>query len=227
MKRLCLAMSLATLMVAPRVFAGYDGTVTLTEVGGNDNGGGLFKAVTTGDGTFDTFCLSIATTFSPGVSYYYNNSSTIAANGIPPASAYIATGTAYLYRQFLAGNANYAGVANANAVQATIWYLQGDLNGMIDPEDSHDLSGYINSILPGLETASGLSLAQLQADGGGIYGVRAMNLYAALDGNGNPTGVSQPQLTAVPEPTTMIAGALLLLPFGASAARIMRKKVRA
>jgi hypothetical protein len=31
------------------------------------------------------------------------------------------------------------------------------------------------------------------------------------------------QLTVVPEPTTMIAGALLLLPFGASTLRILRK----
>ena len=31
-------------------------------------------------------------------------------------------------------------------------------------------------------------------------------------------------LTAVPEPTTMIAGALLLLPFGASTIRILRRK---
>ena len=33
-----------------------------------------------------------------------------------------------------------------------------------------------------------------------------------------------PILEAVPEPTTMIAGALLLLPFGASVLRILRKK---
>jgi hypothetical protein len=31
------------------------------------------------------------------------------------------------------------------------------------------------------------------------------------------------QILAVPEPTTMIAGALLLLPFGASTLRILRK----
>ncbi len=31
------------------------------------------------------------------------------------------------------------------------------------------------------------------------------------------------QLSAVPEPTTMIAGALLLLPFGASTLRMLRK----
>jgi hypothetical protein len=34
-------------------------------------------------------------------------------------------------------------------------------------------------------------------------------------------------LAAVPEPTTLIAGALLLLPFGASTIRILRKKVAA
>jgi hypothetical protein len=36
------------------------------------------------------------------------------------------------------------------------------------------------------------------------------------DEDGSPAGV--------PEPTTMIAGALLLLPFGASTLRILRKR---
>jgi hypothetical protein len=31
------------------------------------------------------------------------------------------------------------------------------------------------------------------------------------------------QILAVPEPTTMVAGALLLLPFGASTLRLLRK----
>ena len=35
------------------------------------------------------------------------------------------------------------------------------------------------------------------------------------------------QLTVVPEPKTMIAGALLLLPFGASALRTLRKSRKA
>jgi len=38
------------------------------------------------------------------------------------------------------------------------------------------------------------------------------------------TGGAQDFLVPVPEPTTMVAGALLLLPFGASALRIIRKK---
>jgi len=38
------------------------------------------------------------------------------------------------------------------------------------------------------------------------------------------TGAAQDFIVPVPEPTTMIAGALLLLPFGASALRIVRRK---
>ena len=42
--------------------------------------------------------------------------------------------------------------------------------------------------------------------------------------SGTTFTVSQIQLQLVPEPTTMIAGALLLLPFGASTIRILRKR---
>lgn len=41
---------------------------------------------------------------------------------------------------------------------------------------------------------------------------------------GNDFALDDISLVAVPEPTTMIAGALLLLPFGASALRIVRRK---
>jgi hypothetical protein len=52
------------------------------------------------------------------------------------------------------------------------------------------------------------------------------NLPYSLWGNVNDTGLSLSHYTvfnAVPEPTTMIAGALLLLPFGASTLRFLRK----
>ena len=41
--------------------------------------------------------------------------------------------------------------------------------------------------------------------------------------SGTTFTVSQIQLVPIPEPTTMIAGALLLLPFGASTLRMLRK----
>jgi hypothetical protein len=48
---------------------------------------------------------------------------------------------------------------------------------------------------------------------------------------GNPTGgrvefLGNMNVSAVPEPTTMIAGALVLLPFGASTLRVLRKQSR-
>jgi hypothetical protein len=51
-------------------------------------------------------------------------------------------------------------------------------------------------------------------------------VFNAGQGSGNPTGARVEFVGGipVPEPTTMIAGALLLLPFGASTLRILRKK---
>ena len=52
-------------------------------------------------------------------------------------------------------------------------------------------------------------------------------VYNEPQGSGNPTGARVEftgNVSAVPEPTTMIAGALLLLPFGASTIRILRRK---
>jgi hypothetical protein len=230
MKNLYAIIGMAGVLLTPSLYASLLYPVILTEVGGNDNGGGLFKAATP-NGNFDTFCLSIVTTFYPGSSYYAQGSTTIAADVPPIVPTYVTYGTAYMYSQFLLGNATYAGDLNGNtadAVQATIWYLQGLLGGtggMVDPENGHDLSGYIDSILPGLKTATGKDLSGLVANGTGLFNVNVMNLYAYSDG----TGISQPQLAdpkyapPVPEPTTIISGALLLLPFGASTLRILRK----
>jgi hypothetical protein len=227
MKKLSTLIGVAGVLFATNLYASL--TVTLTEVGGaggNANGGGLFQAATSANGTFDTFCISIVTTFSPGTQYSYDISPTIGAYGIPSASSYIAAGTAYLYQQFSLRNPNYYagvnGVNNANAVQAAIWLFQGDLSGTdgtYDSEDSTDLGSLLAPILTDVETATHMTLAQLKENGNGAYGVEALNLYT-----GTPSSYNQPQLVIVPEPTTMIAGALLLLPFGASTLRILRKR---
>ncbi len=233
MKRFCMALGLAGVMAARGAHASL--TVTLTEAGGNANGGGLFQAVTSGNGTFDTFCLSIVTSFQAGTKYTYDFSSTIDADTPPNVPTYIAEGTAYIYNQFLNGNTAFGGnlkASNESAmlddVQATIWYLQGLLvsntgkygaGGMYDPNNGMNLKNDINAILPTLETDTGLTLAQLEANGNGAYGIEAMNMLAGCR-------VKQPQLCRVPEAPTIIAGALLLLPLGASALRIMRNSRR-
>ena len=52
------------------------------------------------------------------------------------------------------------------------------------------------------------------------------NNYLSLPDTGYVPAIFGPnfQFSAVPEPTTMVAGALLLLPFGASTLRILRKR---
>ena len=217
-----MVLSLAGVMAATNLFASL---VTLTEIGvGNATGGGVFQAVTTDNGTFDTFCLSINTEFSPGTPYAYTVSPTIVYS--PPPSGYpqnpptyISYGAAYIYNQFELGNPTYAGTLNgttANNMQYTIWYLQGLLNGYVDPRgyDYSSVLGGVTGTVDQLEAATGKTLAQLQANGDGAFGVEAMNLH---------DGIYQPQLIKVPEPTTMIAAALLLLPFGASTLRILRR----
>jgi type VI secretion system secreted protein VgrG len=62
----------------------------------------------------------------------------------------------------------------------------------------------------------------ISLDGGAsIYG-RALALNAAVTLINND--ITMPGLTPVPEPTTMVAGALLVLPFGMSALRMLRKR---
>jgi len=50
-----------------------------------------------------------------------------------------------------------------------------------------------------------------------------LDVYNIPQDSGNPTG-GRVEFTAVPEPTTLIAGALLLLPFGATTLRILRRR---
>jgi len=241
MKKLCAVLSLAGIMAASNSLASL--TATLAEVGGNQDGGGLFQATLKNNNTgpvvdvFDTFCVSIVTTFSPGDVYNVDFSSTIVANVPPTVPTYITYGTAYIYNQFLGGNANYGGGpingTTLDKVQATIWYLQGLLSdnsgynlgavgSYYDPENlgggslQSQIAG-VNGILTKLEADTGKTLMQLEANGNGAFGVVAMNLT---------DGTHQPQLAQIPEATTVLAGTLLLLPFGASTLRILRRKNR-
>lgn len=230
MKTCCALIGAASIISATSSY-GYDGTVYMAYGDGGDaNGGGAFFAETTGNGNFDTFCLSIATHFNLPGTYNYNVSSTIDADGGAP--NYITYGTAYIYSQFLSGNATFGGgTTKVNStiddVQAAIWFLQGDLSSSINglasnqagigkyiPGTSIDLSGEESLII----NATGLGLLSLLAPSQGAFNVEAMNLYYQ---NGGAT--AQPQLIQVPEASTLIAGALLLLPLGVSALRIVRK----
>lgn len=57
---------------------------------------------------------------------------------------------------------------------------------------------------------------------GGVTYTIDLDVYNEPQGVGNPTG-GRVEFSAVPEPTTLISGALMLLPFGASTLRILRR----
>jgi hypothetical protein len=229
MKKIWLLATLVGAMVAPNVFAAYDGTISLTGGPFQNGSGGEFTAHTSGLGNFQTFCIEDNEFINlPGGPYNYIINSGAVAGGVSGATTTdphtglsmdnISIGTAWLYSQFRAHTlANYFGAnqnANAGVLQQAIWGLEGEV--------AYDAG---NIYIQAAKTTLTLTDAQLVLDSHGAYGVVALNLYTG-DPNGTPGfgNRAQDQLALVPEPTTMVAGALLLLPFGASTVRILRKK---
>ena len=234
MKKSYLIIGMAGALLAPNLHATIStGTVILDWSPNYPNNGGPFEASITSTpiptgvptSTFDTFCVSINTTFSPGSTYNFVVSPTIVANG---GLSSVSLGAATIYHDYLQGDFSFAQV-QSGAVQAAIWYYQGLLggnNGYIDPEGNVDLGLLVASV----QSAPGISgVAGLTNPSGGLYDIYALDLY---NSDGTP---AQPQLidptplglTPVPEASTLLAGALMLLPFGVSTIRIMRKKIMA
>ena len=211
-------VSLVMWLLAFNANAAYDGTIRVYQGSGFSYGnGGEFQAVTSGLGTFQTFCIEENENFSPGSVYNYRiNTGAVkggaGANATDPFTGNsmdnISIGTAWLYSQFRDGTLHDYDSTKAGVLQNAIWYLENEKAGEFN-------NPYV--ILAEFELR--LTDEQIRADSQGAYGVKALNL---CDGTGN---VVQDQLAiVVPEPTTLIAGALLLLPFGISTFRIVRRK---
>ncbi len=206
-------------------------TVTLTQntsAYSGANGGGEFKAVTSGNGTFQTFCIDVGHDFYPGRTYNY----TLSQQTFVGSGNNISIGTAWLYSQFLNGTLsgyNYtdgsANTSSATKLQSVFWGLENSSYGS-------SLSYFNNSnpFYSAVVTEFG-SLAAAEADAGAnnIYGVEVMNLYSGNDPSKNLAQsqlvrVPLPPTASVPEPSTIVAGALLLLPLSISAVKILRRK---
>jgi hypothetical protein len=214
-----MAIALAALTITPNLFAyvGLDGTLYFTNSTFQNGVGGEFNAVTTGLGSFATFCIEDGENIAqPPSGPYTYTINTGAVQGGPGADAIdpntglamdnVSIGTAWLYSQFQAGTLtldNGTGsyfdadeLANAGELQNAIWYLEDEAPGQSN--------GYV--ILA--ETALNETLPQIEADSNGAYGVVALNLF-------NPDGslaqdqlAVDPEFVPVPEPTT--AGCFLL-----------------
>jgi hypothetical protein len=125
----------------------------------------------------------------------------------------ISIGTAWLYSQFAAGalegysyTPGLGRMQSASALQSAIWWLEEETGG-------NPSSPFVTLAV----NALGLDAASLKSDANGAFNVRALNLESG--------GTTQNMLmtVAVPEPSTVIAGCLLLLPF---AFRVLRRNVR-
>ena len=232
MKKLTTLIGVAGVLFATNLYASFDGTVTLTGGTYEYGNGGEFTATTSGLGTFQTFCIEYNEEFGPGNTYSYNQNSGAVAGGAGAnaidshtglAMDNISIGTAYLYSQFRNGELVISSTTQAGQLQNAIWYLENEITSL--NFNGVDGTAYYNLAKSG----TGKNDTTIFNDSLGAYGVIALNLFdgaystPVTSPNGQIYNVNQDQLAIVPEPTTMIAGALLLLPFGASTLRILRK----
>ncbi len=206
----------ATLLVAPNLFASIVGNGNATVTYNFPPGGDALLHVTvnssSGDylgSAFSSFCLNSGVPIVvPGTYNYAVSDDAVLLNNAP-----ISIGAAWLYSQFRAGTLGngYADNATENGLlQAAIWWLQGQAGG----SDNNFVAAAVSAL-----TLSDVAL-QAQAIGSQLDGVVVLNF---TDANGAYVQPLLGVVVPVPEPSTIVAGALLLLPFGVSTLRIMRK----
>jgi hypothetical protein len=178
---------------------------------GNSGPGGVYAGIynLTVDGVATpSFCIDVGResgTFSD-YSYAALTSAPLSPSG--PMSAGQATAIAKLWAAYYSPSLNSQ---DAAALQTAIWESLGNGtlgytvtvsgNDAVTAEAANELAS-----LPGLSAQ-----AQLQA-------------LVSPSGQNYVVASGQNSLAVVPEPTTMIAGALLLLPFGASTLRSFRRR---
>jgi len=192
--------------------------VQLADGPGNTRGGEFYATLRDANtqttlASFITFCLEKDEDLSLKVWYnvQFNDGAVLGGtdndNDGDPNKDVIKVGTAYLYSQMLAGTLkDYDhSEARANYLQNAIWSFEDEITGVTG-------NPYLD---PDWWISLNINPSDLNAPGG--YGVWVMNL---TDSTGK---FRQDVLAPVPEPSTIIAGALLLLPFAASTIRRMRK----
>lgn len=208
MRKIIIAAALVALMTAPS-FAGFAVTVSLGDY--QTGSGGEFRAVSSavngdhlpGASDFQTFCLEIGETFTPGQIYdVVMNTTTITHNkGLGDA-------VAWLYKEFRAGTltgyeySNQAGrKTDAGKLQNLIWYLMGEA-GSVPNAGSNEFIGEV-------QTALGDTIANLRWGGSAwsqsnLMNVRVMNLYYR---NAAHTA-AQDMLIIIPAPGAALLGVL-------------------
>lgn len=202
------------------------------------------KVVTTKNETvqeqgIETFCVEMTETMSPGTPYTASLDGNTISPGAKGARNYLTMGTAYLYSQFAQGKLSgydYTSgpgrEVSADELQDAIWYLQGEMTtgngGNQNDWDNGNLAYSFNLSDP---TADPFVALAEQACGNSLAGAECTNTlyYVQVLELTCGTQPAQDQLIycPVPEPGTLAAGALFLVPLGWSVLRRFHRKTMA
>ncbi len=189
----------------------YSSATKGTVSSGTDGGSWGYNSGLDGKQYFQTFCAELNEEFSPGGVYTISSIGNAALYDGTGHPVPITMGVAYLYSQFAAGTLDGYVYAPGNQ-RSTTWDLQNAIWNLLGE------GGYLASWITA-DLSTGLGQTSWYACADGAYGVHDMVLGAP--------GTAQDQLvigTPVPEASTMLAGALMLLPFGIGAIRSLRKE---
>jgi hypothetical protein len=176
---------------------------------------GLITLALAPDGYSATVTLS-----QNGSSYVFGDGATIALNLASSTTTFDQSTLSWTARP---GDAQPPSLASVGANAQTF----GSFNFGITMTDGYgqSVTSLSFKLLNGSSTAWGTESDILAANNEGWEVMaHAFNVGGTITGYATGTGTPEPPSPTVPEPTTILAGALLLLPFGASTIRILRRK---
>ena len=185
--------------------------------------------------TIGTFCTDAGITWQSGSASSpvgYTATAFAGAAGIQPSwsvNPQAIQNASYLYNQYYipAVNANTLTADQAAGLQLAIWKVlydtaaSGSVGGTSFSSGAKFLAYGFGNIA--MNDAAGYITDVNTARSGGWNFSQYTDTWLKPNAN-NSQGLIWNNTTPVPEPTTMIAGALLLLPFGASTLRILRRR---
>lgn len=201
----------------------------------------LNDTTTSKSGNLLTFCTDVGINWNGNNNVQYTATAFGSANGVYPAWSAVpqsVQNAAWIYEKyFVSQNPSSINPETAAAVQLAIWKVLYDTSSAVNANGAMDGSG--SSFASGnfqANSFAGSTLGDASAMINAMEAARSSDTFTTytetwLDpNNANSQGLlynpslGNSEFSAVPEPATVFAGVLLLLPLGASAYRIVRNR---